>query len=299
MSLALAVASDAAGASGARGTDVPTNAVVEIKRSLAAMLTVPAGTFIMGSGLDAQRAALRGCTAQVSPLLARNCAIDLFADEGPEVRVYLGGFAIDRVEVSVAAYRPCAVAGVCSPAPLSPPDARFTQSDWPVTSVTWSEADAYCRWRGGRLPSEAEWERAARGTDGRAWPWGNQEDEARFNHGRFLPAGEQGRIPLLRLWPDASDGYAFLAPVGSYAQGVSPVGALDMAGNVSEWTADYYADKSAQSQSTINPHGPATGTLRVVRGGSWRESAVFARTTSRQGLDPETRASEIGFRCAR
>ncbi len=253
----------------------------------------------MGSSLDAQRAALAACQAEVGGSLAHNCAIDLFADEGPEVRVYLGAYAIDRVEVTVRAYRPCAVAGVCSPAPLAPPDGRFTEGDWPVTSVTWSEADAYCRWRGARLPTEAEWERAARGTDGRTWPWGNQLDEARFNHGRFLPASEQGRIPFLRLWPDASDGNAFLAPVGSYPRGASPVGALDLAGNASEWTADYYADKSPQSVTTVNPRGADSGTLRVVRGGSWRESPVFARTTSRQGLDPETRASEIGFRCAK
>jgi formylglycine-generating enzyme required for sulfatase activity len=169
----------------------------------------------------------------------------------------------------------------------------------PMTSVTWKEASAYCRWRGGRLPSEAEWERAARGTDGRAWPWGNTEQPRAFNHGRFNDPEDVGGNPIALIRPDVGDGAAFLAPVGSYRDGASPAGVLDMAGNAMEWTADVYQAEPPQTAATVNPHGPAEGQLRVVRGGSWRQPPFFARTTYREAVNPESRSAEIGFRCVR
>jgi formylglycine-generating enzyme required for sulfatase activity len=99
--------------------------------------------------------------------------------------------------------------------------------------------------------------------------------------------------------PDDSDGWAFLAPVGSYPDALSPVGALDMAGNASEWTADVYHEDPPQRMSTVNPHGPAVGSLRTVRGGSWRHPVLFLRTTTREAVAADARSPEIGFRCAR
>ena len=111
--------------------------------------------------------------------------------------------------------------------------------------------------------------------------------------------GELGPNPYPVLQPDPSDGFAFLAPVGSFPGGASADGVLDLSGNALEWTADVYHEDPPQRLSTVNPHGPPSGSLRVVRGGSWRQPRMFQRTTSRDGLAPESRSPEIGFRCAR
>jgi formylglycine-generating enzyme required for sulfatase activity len=281
------------------GFDAQTGRVGHIDRPLEALLPVAAGLFTMGAPPEAQRAALRLCVEEVGPALPQACHADLFVAEGPEQKVYLGAFAIDRVEVTVGAYRACVQAGVCSPGPLLVPDQRFLGSTSPVTSVTWNEATRYCAWRGARLPSEAEWERAARGTDGRTWPWGNHPRPHAANHGRFLTSEEGSPAPSVKMRPDDRDGWAFLAPVGSYLDAASPVGALDMAGNAAEWTADIYHEEPPQRARTINPRGPALGGMRTVRGGSWRQPRLFQRTTARDGAPPDTRSPEIGFRCAR
>jgi sulfatase modifying factor 1 len=276
-----------------------TGHTTRVDRPLESMLPVPAGTFVMGASGEAQRAAMRMCLDEIGARLQRNCVAEVFASEGPSTQVYLSAYAIDRVEVTVEAYRRCVSAGACSPAPLLSPDTRFLLPRLPITSVTWDEARRYCEWRGARLPSEAEWERAARGSDGRVWPWGNLLRSDGTNHGRFANAEEVGLSPLPRFRPDESDGYAFAAPVGSYPDSLSPVGALDMAGNVSEWTADVYFEEPPQRSSTVNPHGPAAGSLRSVRGGSWRHPLLFLRTTSREGIPADARTPELGFRCAR
>jgi formylglycine-generating enzyme required for sulfatase activity len=276
-----------------------TGRATRVDRPLEAMLPVAAGGFIMGASAEQQTAALRLCLDAMTPRLQKACGPDVFATEGPAYQVYLSAYAIDRVEVTVEAYRGCVRAGVCSPAPLLGTDPRFLQPRLPITSVTWDEARRFCTWRGARLPTEAEWERAARGTDGRTWPWGNLWRNDGANHGRFTGADELGPSQNLRMRPDDSDGWAFLAPVGSYPDALSPVGALDMAGNASEWTADVYHEDPPQRMSTVNPHGPAVGSLRTVRGGSWRHPVLFLRTTTREAVAADARSPEIGFRCAR
>jgi formylglycine-generating enzyme required for sulfatase activity len=179
------------------------------------------------------------------------------------------------------------------------PDARLLAPALPITSVTWGEAAAYCAWRGARLPSEAEWERAARGTQGRVWPWGNEPRTDADNHGRFTRAADlEGSIVAL-VRPDERDGFALLAPVGSFPHGASLEGVLDLAGNAMEWTADYYGQDPPQKARSVNPRGPAVGALRSLRGGSWRLPPLFTRAAARDGAPPETRSPEIGFRCAR
>jgi len=276
-----------------------TGRTARVDRPLEAMLPVPAGQFTMGSSGEAQRAALRMCMEEIGEKLQQACHADLFASEGPATSVYLSAYAIDRVEVTVAAYRKCVQAGACSPAPLLQSDTRFLLPQLPITSVTWDEGRAYCAWRGARLPTEAEWERAARGSDGRTWPWGNAPQGKNANHGRFMSGDELGISQVPRMRPDESDGHAFLAPVGSYPDGASPVGALDLAGNAAEWTADVYHEEPPQRSATVNPHGPAVGQLRTLRGGSWRHPMLFLRSTSRDAAPSDSRSPEIGFRCAR
>jgi formylglycine-generating enzyme len=280
-------------------TAAPTGTVTVVKRPLEAMVPIRGGQFTMGASSELQSAALELCREEIGMRNRVACVRDVVESEGPQRKVYLSPFSIDRVEVTVAAWRACVQAGVCSPAPLAVADARFLAPGLPVTSVTWSEANAYCAWRGARLPSEAEWERAARGTDGRVWPWGNLLRPNAFNHGRFGGPDDAGSdfVPLIR--PDASDGATFLAPVGAHADGASPDGVLDMAGNVMEWTADYYRQESPQSFSVVTPHGPDAGAMRSLRGGSWRQPPFFARTSYREAAAPDTRSTEVGFRCVR
>ncbi len=209
-----------------------------------------------------------------------------FGPEKPAHVVYLDAFWIDETEVTNAQYRSCVEAGACG-APGLWDDAAF--SDWtddrqPVL-VSWSGAQTYCQWAGGRLPTEAEWEKAARGTDGRLWPWGNS-----FVEGRANLKGEE-------------DGYAFTAPVGMFPGGASPYGLLDMAGNAAEWVADWYAADYYAAAPARNPTGPAGGEKKVIRGtvangGGGQEKC---RTVARFPADPEpARATPIflyGFRC--
>jgi formylglycine-generating enzyme required for sulfatase activity len=278
--------------------EAPTGRATVVRRPLESMVAIRGGLFTMGASAEMQSAALELCREEIGPRHRGSCIREVVETEGPQRRVWVSSFAIDRVEVTVAAYRACVQAGACAPAPLTVTDGRFLGPTMPVTSVSWSEAASYCSWRGARLPSEAEWERAARGTDGRVWPWGNVLRPNAFNHGRFAGPDDAGGDFVALIRPDASDGATFVEPVGAHPDAASPDGVLDMAGNAMEWTDDFYRPEPPQASSTVNPRGPDAGAMRVLRGGSWRQPPFFARTSYREAAAPDTRAPEIGFRCA-
>ncbi len=215
-------------------------------------------------------------------------------DELPDRRIELGGFALDRHEVSWAEYRVCEAAGACPEpdidtcwvwtgqrldlgAPL--PEAMLA-GDHPVVCVSWIEAANYCDAVGKRLPSEAEWERAARGLDGRRYPWGDR-----------APSCSQA------VMSGCSD---FGEAVGSRPAGASPSGALDMAGNVAEWVFDWWDAHSYRNLAPgRDPLGVWQGEVRVVRGGSFYSGPSDLRASYRYGIEPDARTSLVGFRCAR
>jgi formylglycine-generating enzyme required for sulfatase activity len=228
-------------------------------------VVVPAGEFLMGS-TDADGMAS--------------------TDEKPQHKVYLDAFLIDRTEVTNAMYAKCEQAGACQ-APRATSSAKQPSyygnpkyDNYPVINVTWNDAQAYCAWAGGRLPTEAEWEKAARGTDGRTYPWGDEPPD-----------------PQKANYSDSKVGDT--TPVGVYPPGASPYGALDMAGNVWEWTADWYGDATYASSSAKNPTGPSSGDTRVLRGGSWGDGEDGARAANRFRRYPVNWNDDNGFRCAR
>jgi formylglycine-generating enzyme required for sulfatase activity len=234
----------------------------------ARMVLVPAGEFTMGE--DSKRYAVGDPIYVYAPLH----------------QVYLDGFYIDKYEVTAGRY-----AKFLDSEKRPPP--RFwnevnleTDGQRPVIGVSWDDAAAYCRWAGKRLPTEAEWEKAARGTDGRKYPWGN--DEPREYMASYDPYG-------IRLW----QGYGVLSPVGSYEAGRSPYGAYDMAGSVWEWVADWYDSKYYLVSPKSNPKGPEKGKERVVRGGSWRHAPELMRSAYRHRYQPTVLPfTYLGFRCA-
>jgi len=195
-------------------------------------------------------------------------------NEHPRHVVTLNAFWIDETEVTAWHYQTCIAAGVCDVPPMD----DYALSGKPVV-VTWSEAQTYCRWIGGRLPTEAEWEKAARGSDARTYPWGDEQpDCSRANHASLKGLCSDGPV-------DA----------GSYPDGASPYGALDMAGNVAEWVNDWYDPGYYAVSPEQNPQGPDSGQERVVRGEAWDDTFSAIRAAYRDACAPDDPA--IGFRC--
>jgi formylglycine-generating enzyme required for sulfatase activity len=191
-------------------------------------------------------------------------------------KVYLDSFEIGKFEITNRQYAQCVRAGICAGSTAI----QAGRDLHPVTNVTWYEAQAYCRWVGGRLPTEAEWEKAARGTDRRIYPWSeNSIDCAKANY-------QSGCVG------DTS-------PVGSYESGKSPYNLYDMAGNVWEWANDRYDKNYYQISPASNPQGPDAGQYRVLRGGSWNNIKDVARASLRSWYTPVNSSYDVGFRCAR
>jgi formylglycine-generating enzyme required for sulfatase activity len=230
----------------------------------AEMVPVPAGPFFMGCA-----------PAEGEKDLFRECGEPEGSDH--QHRVELSAFEIDRTEVTRGAYIACVRTHHCT---LPPGFDLNSGTELPITGVTWQQARAFCAWAGKRLPSEAEWEKAARGTDGRLFPWGNQQPSC--DRANFESCG------------------GALKPVGMAPGGASPYGALDMAGNAEEWVNDWFASDAYVQSPSRDPAGPPAdnGSGHSVRGGSFRYDAWHLRTYVRF-WDPGGAAHDVGFRCAR
>lgn len=214
--------------------------------------------------------------------------------EQPVHVVELDGFWIDQTEVTNTQYQRCVEAGDCMDVQRSGHGGiQAGNSDHPVVNITWDQAQDYAEWVGGRLPTEAEWKYAACGPDGRWYPWGNEPDGTRLNY-----CGDDCWLPpQLSISTDiGSDGWELTAPVGSFPLGASWCGALDMAGNVSEWIADWYGDYTSERQE--NPTGPASGEHRAIRGGDWTSWRWNTRCASRSQalLQQDFAEMYLGFR---
>ncbi|MFT3928066.1 MAG: formylglycine-generating enzyme family protein [Myxococcales bacterium] len=253
------------------------------------------GWFTMGATQGDVEFARRLCvTERMSEALRlRGCANeDLFSEESPARRVYVSGFWLDRFELSRSEYAACVAVGACS-VPVRPTEhPGLTHPRHPMVGISQVQAAEACRFRGGRLPSEAEWERGARGDSGRRFPWGNFHNEGLANQGGASPsgAGAEGQ-------PSDRDGFAFAAPVDAFFQARSPHGLVQMAGNVWEWTRDTYVPLAVVNQR-VNPSETRTPGLWVVRGGSFRSPAYALRVTHREPRPAGTGFVDVGVRCA-
>ena len=246
------------------------SARAEALRAPDGMIQVPAGEFVMGSDNGAQH-------------------------EKPAHKVLLDSYYIGLHEVTNAEYYAFWIADDGKDSAHTPvsysaedwPKIAETKPNYPVVGVSWYDAVAYAKWAGKRLPTEAEWEKAARGTDSRLWPWGNT-----------YSIRIRGTKVHANVW-DGNDGYREgPAPVGTYPTGESPYGVLDTAGNVWEWVADWYSESYYHWGVSQNPKGPERGGRRVVRGGSWANGAQLTQCPNRMGHYPAVGTSFIGFRLA-
>jgi iron(II)-dependent oxidoreductase len=224
----------------------------EREKSREGMIYIPGGEFIMGADGEEQ-------------------------NQGPAHLVRIEGFFIDSTEVTNADYRKFVEAtGHLEPSYWK--DGSLNGPNQPVVGVSWFDAKAYAEWSGKRLPTEAEWEKASRGNDGRKYPWGDMLEE--YIHLNF------------------DDNLGRPADVGSYPGGRSPYGILDMAGNVWEWVNDWYAADYYSKSPNRNPPGPESGEYKVIRGGSWYSNRYFVRCAFRDYADPDSKTNDLGFRCA-
>jgi formylglycine-generating enzyme required for sulfatase activity len=225
------------------------------------MVTVPAGVFWMG--LDGAEA---------------------LEDERPRHEVWLDEFSMDLHEVTTEAYARFLADTQRQPPAFWESVNLLQHGTRPVVGVTWEDAVAYCKWRGARLPTEAEWEKAARGTDERRYPWGNQTPTPAFANFALGARFSYDQV---------------LLPVGHFPNGKSPYGLLDMAGNVWEWVSDWYLGNYYEASPARNPPGPDQGQFKGLRGGSWSDLPKYLLTYGRFKLPPNTRNSFTGFRCAK
>ncbi|MGH7232806.1 MAG: SUMF1/EgtB/PvdO family nonheme iron enzyme [Nitrospiraceae bacterium] len=203
-------------------------------------------------------------------------------DARPMHRPTLSAYWIDRYEVTNAQYRLCVEGGVCS----SPKDRHAfddpQRAQHPVINITWKQAHGYCQWRDRRLPTEAEWEKAARGTDGRRFPWGNSEDAIKtWAKERTMTSGSNGT-----------------SAVGSLVETASPYGVYDLVGNAWEWVKDWYTEDYYTTAPRQDPQGPLRGSFRVLRGGDWNQSPLDLRASTRAWDEMTYWGPTVGFRCA-
>lgn len=234
-----------------------------------AMIVIPEGEFVMGSN-------------------------DGGSNERPEHKVWLPAYAIDQYEVTIGLYNKFLDAAKHSPPPTWDDEAVTSAGNRPVVGLSWHDAEAYCKWAGKRLPTEAEWEKAARGTDGRRYPWGHMQpfvDIANYNRGVWVS-------DAITLASVTSGLEGMSVRHGTKEGGKSPYGLFHMAGNASEWVADWYDREYYPKSPDRNPKGPAEGDKRVIRGGSWADVPSGIRTTARISAEPDFQDRTVGVRCA-
>ena len=235
----------------------------------APMVRIPAGPFLMGSN-------------------------DGLPNERPEHSVTLSDFYMDQYEVTAGRYQKFLESGKHEIPATWDDDAAHSLEDRPAVGMTWTEAANYCQWTGKRLPTEAEWEKAARGTDGRRYPWGHMQpfvDIANYNRGIWVSEA-------VTLVPVGSGQEGMSVRHGLKEGGKSPYGLFHMAGNAAEWVNDWYDREYYQQSPDKNPSGPTTGEKRVLRGGSWADLPTALRVTARFSAEPAFEDRTIGFRCA-
>ena len=268
------------------------------------MAYLAGGTFRMGSTVDEARWAGEQCAREPLGNFCRSYADELLAHD-----VTLSPFFLDRTEVALGDYQRCVDAAACARAAIPPGDPRAGHAELPVTYVSHTDAERYCAFRGARLPTEAEWERAARGLSGRRFPWGELWNPHLANHGALDFGARLYVNPFSKAilvdegTTDDVDGFAGPAPIGSFAAYATPEGVSDLAGNVAEWVIDLYELEypaaPARDPRVLAPKQGSSGVLRVVRGGSYLSPFVELRGAARGYGVVSERRRDLGFRCAR